>query len=238
MTPSGTTSAARAKRVPRTSEPPVSQAVPPDAGDQPEVTAVTAASPAATDPPAPKPMRADARRNYDKILATARIVFAESGADGSLDEIARRAEVGPGTLYRHFPTREALVDALMSDWASRVEADARSAAEAGAPAHDTLVAWFGDLVGHITLHRGAAAKICAAMDDPTSPIHGKCRVMGEANRVVLDSLAERGELRDDVDPHEIMRLLGGVASVVDTSRADHLDVTPMLGVVADGLLAR
>ena len=61
-------------------------------------------------------MRADARRNYDKILATARVVFTERGTDASLDEIAKRAGVGPGTLYRHFPTREALVDGLMTVW--------------------------------------------------------------------------------------------------------------------------
>ena len=69
-----------------------------------------AASPSGPREPA-RPMRADARRNYDKILATARVVFTERGTDASLDEIAKRAGVGPGTLYRHFPTREALVDA-------------------------------------------------------------------------------------------------------------------------------
>lgn len=182
-----------------------------------------------------RPMRADARRNYDKILATARIVFTERGTDASLDEIAKRAEVGPGTLYRHFPTREALVDALMQDWTDRVSADAEAAIATGAPAPAMLLDWFEHFVEHITLHRGAATKICAAMDDPASPMYRKCRVMGAANRRVIEHLAARGELRDGVDPANVMRIVSGVASVFDTSRAD-LEVRPMLELVVDGIV--
>ena len=133
-------------------------------------------------------MRADAKRNYDKILATARIVFTERGTDSSLDEIAKRAGVGPGTLYRHFPTREALVDALMQDWTDRVAADADAAIATGLPAREMLLGWFEHFIDHITLHRGAASKICAAMDDPASPMYRKCRVMSDANRRVIDHL--------------------------------------------------
>lgn len=182
-----------------------------------------------------RPKRADARRNHDKILATARVVFAERGTDASLDEIARRAEVGAGTLYRHFPTRESLVDALMQDWTDRVGADADAAIATEAPARELLLDWFESFVEHLTLHRGAATKICAAMDDPESPMYRKCRVMGEANRRVLDHLDERGELRPGVDPANVMRLVSGVASVSDTSRA-HLEVRPMLEVVVDGIV--
>jgi AcrR family transcriptional regulator len=180
-------------------------------------------------------MRADARRNYDKILATARIVFTERGTDCSLDEIAKRAGVGPGTLYRHFPNREALVDALMKDWTDRVAADADAAIATGLPAREMLFGWFEHFVDHITLHRGAASKICAAMDDPASPMYRKCRVMGEANRRVIEHLDRRGELRPGVDPANVMRLVSGVASVADTSHAE-LDVHPMLAVVIDGIV--
>ena len=198
------------------------------------------ANPLATDSPetpqkSARPMRADARRNYDKILATARVVFTERGTDASLDEIAKRAGVGPGTLYRHFPTREALVDALMQDWTDRVASDADAAIETGAPAPDMLLDWFEHFIEHITLHRGAATKICAAMDDPASPMYRKCRVMGEANRRVIEHLDERGELRPGVDPANVMRLVSGVASVADTSRAD-IEVRPMLEVVVDGIV--
>jgi len=183
----------------------------------------------------PRPMRADARRNYDKILATARIVFTERGTDSSLDEIAKRAGVGPGTLYRHFPTREALVDALMQDWTDRVAADADAAIATGRPAREMLLGWFEHFVDHITLHRGAASKICAAMDDPASPMYRKCRVMSEANRRVIEHLGDDGELRPGVDAANVMRLVSGVASVADTSHAD-LDVRPMLEVVVDGIV--
>ncbi|MGW5240752.1 TetR/AcrR family transcriptional regulator [Monashia sp. NPDC004114] len=183
----------------------------------------------------PRPMRADARRNYDKIVATARVVFTERGTDCSLDEIAKRAGVGPGTLYRHFPTREALVDALMRDWAERVTSDAQAAVAADRPARETLLTWFENFVEHITLHRGAAMKLCAAMDDPTSPIYGKCQIMGEANRMVIDHLDQRGELRPGVDPRNVMRLVSGIASVADQSRVP-IDARPMLDVVIDGIV--
>ncbi len=185
---------------------------------------------------APRPMRADARRNYDKILATARIVFTERGTDASLDDIAKRAGVGPGTLYRHFPTREALVDALMKDWTDRVTADADAAIATGLPAREMLTAWFDQFVDHITLHRGAATKIAAAMDDPASPMYRKCRVMADANRRVVTHLTERGDLRPGVDAVNVMRLVSGVASVADASAAG-IDVTPMLGVVVDGIVS-
>jgi AcrR family transcriptional regulator len=182
-----------------------------------------------------RPMRADARRNYDKILATARIVFTERGTDCSLDEIAKRAGVGPGTLYRHFPNREALVDALMQDWTDRVASDADTAIATEAPAREMLMGWFENFIDHITLHRGAATKICAAMDDPSSPMYRKCRVMGEANGRVVSHLDGRGDLRPGVDAANVMRLVSGVASVADTSHAD-LDVRPMLEVVVDGIV--
>ncbi len=182
-----------------------------------------------------RPMRADARRNYDKILATARIVFTERGTDSSLDEIAKRAGVGPGTLYRHFPTREALVDALMKDWTDRVDADADAAIATGLPARPMLLGWFEHFIDHITLHRGLASKICAAMDDPDSPMYRKCRVMGDANRRVVAHLDERGDLRPDIDPVNVMRLVSGIASVADMS-PEGLDVRPMLEVVVDGIV--
>jgi AcrR family transcriptional regulator len=195
----------------------------------------TAAPTDKSDGGAPRPMRADARRNYDKIVETARVVFTERGTDASLDEIARRAGVGPGTLYRHFPTREALVDALMRSWADRVDADAEAAIAAGLPARETLLAWFENFVDHITLHRGTAMKLCAAMDDPSSPIYGKCQIMGEANRRVIDHLDDRGELRRGVDSRNVMRLVSGIASVADQSTVE-LDVRPMLDVVIDGIV--
>lgn len=183
-----------------------------------------------------KPMRADARRNYDKLIAAAREVFAESGAAGSLDEIAKRAGVGAGTLYRHFPTRDDLIDALMRDWTDRVAADSEAAVAAGLPPRETLTNWFEAFLGHITLHRGAAAKINAAMDDPASPIYRKCQALGTANDRVLAYVEKSGQLRPGVDSRHVMRLVSSIATLADDSRIGPAETAPMLGIVVDGIL--
>lgn len=183
-----------------------------------------------------RPMRADARRNYDKLISAAREVFAESGATGSLDEIAKRAGVGAGTLYRHFPTRDDLIDALMRDWTARVVADSEEAVAAGLPARETLTKWFEDFIGHITLHRGAATKINAAMDDPSSPIYHKCQVLGSANERVLDYVATSGDLRDGVDSRHVIRLVSSIASFADDAQIKSPEIVPMLSIVVDGIL--
>ena len=183
-----------------------------------------------------KPLRADAQRNYDKLVAAAREVFAERGAEGSLDEIAKRAGVGPGTLYRHFPTRDDLIDALMRDWSARVLSDSEAAVEADLPARETLERWFADLVKHLTLHRGAAAKLSAAMDDPSSPIYRKCQMLADANERVVSHLTASRALRDNVESRQVMRLVSGVATVVDQAGLDSAEARPMLDIVIDGIL--
>jgi AcrR family transcriptional regulator len=183
-----------------------------------------------------RPMRADARRNYDKLIAAAREVFAESGAAGSLDEIAKRAGVGAGTLYRHFPSRDDLIDTLMRDWTDRVAADSEAAVAAGLPPRETLVNWFEAFLGHITLHRGAAAKINAAMDDPASPIYRKCQALGDANDRVLAYVEKSGQLRAGVDSRHVMRLVSSIATLADDSRIGPAETAPMLGIVVDGIL--
>lgn len=183
-----------------------------------------------------KPLRADAQRNYDKLVAAAREVFAERGAEGSLDEIAKRAGVGPGTLYRHFPTRDDLIDALMRDWSARVLSDSEAAVKADLPARETLERWFADLIKHLTLHRGAAAKLSAAFDDPSSPIYRKCQMLADANERVVSHLRETDALRDNVESRQVMRLVSGVATVVDQAGLGSDQATPMLDIVIDGIL--
>jgi AcrR family transcriptional regulator len=184
-----------------------------------------------------KPLRADAQRNYDTIVETARAMFRERGADASLDEIAKRAGVGPGTLYRHFPTREALIDAVMRDWADRINADADEAAASELPPREALAAWFSRFVENVGIYHGAAAKVMAAMDDESSPIYRKCQVLVGANRKVLDSIREQGALREGVDAREVMRVVSGIATVVDHQKISAQDAEPMLTIVLDGILA-
>ena len=181
-------------------------------------------------------MRVDAQRNRDRIVEVAREVFREQGYDASLDEVAKRAGVGPGTLYRHFPTRENLLDAIMQSWVDRVdEAAAETLAHEGSP-RDLLLAWFTAYVTLISLHKGGPAKITSALGDPASPIRNKCQVLTRASDRVVARLRDEGALRADVDTVHICRLVGGVAAVADQSDLDDGAVRPLLEVLADGLL--
>jgi AcrR family transcriptional regulator len=185
---------------------------------------------------AEKPLRADAQRNRDKILDAARAVFRERGAACSLDEIAKRAGVGAGTLYRHFPTRDDLIDAVMRNWADRIEADCQAVVDSDLPPRTALTEWFNRFVENVGIYQGAAAKLMSAMDDPSSPIYRKCQVLVAANAKVLDSVRAKGALRDDVDAREVMRLVSGVASVADSSRLAPDQAGPMLAIVLEGIL--
>lgn len=181
-------------------------------------------------------MRADAQRNRDRIVEVAREVFREQGYDASLDLVAKRAGVGAGTLYRHFPTRENLIDAIMQSWVDRVdEATEKTLAHESDP-RSLLLTWFSTYVGLISLHKGGAAKITSAMGDAASPIRNKCQVLTAATDRVVERLRAEGALREDVDSVHVCRLVGGVASVADQGSLDEAAVRPLLDVLADGLL--
>jgi AcrR family transcriptional regulator len=181
-------------------------------------------------------MRADAKRNYDRIVEVAREVFREQGYDASLDEVARRAGVGPGTLYRHFPNRDALLDAIMQSWVDRVDEAAEKALTHEGSPRELLLAWFEEYVRLISLHKGGPAKITSAMGDPDSPILTKCQVLTRASDRVVQRLREDGVLKDGVESLQLCRLVGGVATVADQSDLDEAAVRPLLEVVADGLV--
>ena len=181
-------------------------------------------------------MRADAQRNRNRIVAVAREVFREHGYDASLDEVARRAGVGAGTLYRHFPNRESLVDAVMQRWVDAVDDTAAKALAREGSHRDVLVGWLVDYVGLISLHRGGPAKITSAMGDAVSPIRTKCQALVLAMTRVVEHLVEEGALAPSTDPVQVCRLVGGVATVADQGELDEQAVRPMLEVVADGLL--
>lgn len=179
-------------------------------------------------------MRADAARNRDKIVEAARGLFRERGYDVPMDDIAKAAGVGPGTLYRHFPNKETLVDAVLQAWADGVQQRVDDVLEQGGDARALLLRWFEEYVALISVHRGGPAKITGAMDDDDSPIAHKCKVLRGANDQVIERLA--GHLRPGVDSLQLARLVGGVAGVADQGGLPTEAVRPMLEVLVDGLV--
>ena len=182
-------------------------------------------------------MRADAKRNHDRIVEVAREVFREKGYDAPLDEIAKRAGVGAGTLYRHFPTKDALLDAVMQAWVDRVEQATDKALGFEGPPRELLLRWFETYVSLISDNKGGPAKLSSALGDDDSPIRTKCQVLTAANARIVERLAAEGALKPDVEPIQIGRLVGGVATVADQSELPAKAVRPLLEVVADGMLA-
>ncbi|OOP63774.1 TetR family transcriptional regulator [Arthrobacter sp. SRS-W-1-2016] len=181
-------------------------------------------------------MRADAQRNRDRIVEIARALFRVKGYEAvSMDEVAKTAEVGPGTLYRHFPTKESLYDAVLEAWAEKVNTAVDRALTLDAPARERLLNWLTDYASMLTEHKGAAARITAALGDPGSPFAAKCQTYLGANQRVIEALDSA--LRPGVDAMQISRLVGGVAAVVDNSELPADAAASMLAVVADGLIA-
>ena len=182
-----------------------------------------------------KPLRADAQRNRNRILDSARELIREKGLDAiSMDEVAKRAGVGPGTLYRHFATKDELYDAAMQAWAETVNARADEALASSSNDRERLLAWLRTYVSLLTAHKGAAARITASLGDPGSAYATKCTTYLRANERVIASLES---IRPGVDPMQMCRVVGGVAAVADQSELGTDAIEPLITVLADGFLA-
>lgn len=170
-------------------------------------------------------MRADARKNYDEILAVAREVIAEQGTDASLREVARRADVGLGTLYRHFPTREALLETLLRASLDELTRKATNP-EAGRPTDRTLISWLHEAVAFVHRYRGVVAAMAAALEDPKSALHASCANLRSAGAGLLSKAQAEGKARADIDGEDLFALIGALGWIGDQPlfmpRADHL----------------
>ena len=180
-----------------------------------------------------RPKRADARRNYEKVLAAAREAFAEGGESTSLEEIARRAEVGIGTLYRHFPTRQALLEAL---YVGEVEEMCRSAAEQdGADPWEALTGWVANFTGYLATKRALAAELMNYLDQDAE-LFQVCRTsLYAAGEPLLKRAQEAGVVRRDVDIGELIQMVVGIGKI---PTSDPAQVERILGVAMDGLRYR
>ncbi|MCT9080487.1 TetR/AcrR family transcriptional regulator [Streptomyces fulvoviolaceus] len=182
-----------------------------------------------------RPMRADARRNYERLLKVAAEAFAEHGEKASLDDIAKRAGVGSGTLYRHFPTRQALLEAAYVD---RVEEFARRADEIAKelPPGEALVVWLNELcVGTIQV-RGLKALLGSAVTDGSNAVITACgtHMKGAVERLVVAAQKE-GTLRQDIEPIEVLRLAHGVVTASELANGQGKAISRYLSLLLEGL---
>lgn len=170
-------------------------------------------------------MRADAKKNYDQLIAVARDVVAEYGAAASLRDVARRAGVGLGTLYRHFPTRDALLEALLRTGFDELAAKAKML-ENSKSAANALVSWMHDVVAGGHNYRGVVTTMMAAIEDPDSALHKSCVTMRTAGARLLARAQAEGTARPDVNGSDLFALIGALAWLCDqpaiAPRADHL----------------
>jgi AcrR family transcriptional regulator len=179
-----------------------------------------------------RPKRADARRNYDQLIAAAREAFTERDRSASLEDIARRAGVGIGTLYRHFPTRGDLIEAV---YVEEVEALCRSADDLrDNEPWDALVGWLGRFVAYMTTKQALAEELFATNRDVE--VFKTCRVvLYDAGEPLLKRAQESGAVRRDVSIDEVLPMVGGIAKI---QNADAAAVDRILSVALDGLRYR
>ncbi|WP_041249256.1 TetR/AcrR family transcriptional regulator [Gluconacetobacter diazotrophicus] len=164
----------------------------------------------------PRKPRADAQRNRDRLLQVAKAAFAEIGPAVSLDEIARRAGVGIGTLYRHFPTRDALVEGVYRNETRRLVEAAANLDKTHAPV-DALRAWMLMFVDYIATKQVMASALNALIAGPSDLYAASGPQMIATMTRLADRAVASGEIRLDFDPVDLLRALAGVANVAPTA---------------------
>jgi AcrR family transcriptional regulator len=180
----------------------------------------------------PSPKRADAERNRDKILAAARMAFAEPGTQVSMAEVSRRAGVGMATLYRNFPGRRELLEALYIDEVNALCESAESID--GATPGAKFKAWLNRFFAYFTTKRPIASELLKHADS-NDPVFGQNRARVLATgRPLLVAAQQGGEIRDDLTLEQILDMVIAIATI--QSDADYLE--PILQTVLDGLRPR
>jgi AcrR family transcriptional regulator len=181
----------------------------------------------------PRHMRADARRNCDKVLAAARAAFAEGGASTSLEAIARRAQVGIGTLYRHFPNRQALLEAVYLD---EVEQLCQSAGDfADREPWDAFVGWLHRFVSYLGTKQALAHELLDYVDRDAALFKCSRDALYAAGEPLLQRAQDARAVRPDTDLSEVLQMIGGIAKIPATApgQIDHI-----LDIALDGLRYR
>jgi AcrR family transcriptional regulator len=179
-------------------------------------------------------MRADARRNYETLLTAANAAFEEHGAEASLDDIARRAGVGIGTLYRHFPSRQSLLEHVVRDRLDALRAQAEDLLRLPSPSA-ALAAWLRTLAAQATTFRGLAASVMITMLDERTDLFASCQAMRAAGLALLTRAQDAGEVRPDVSSSELLLLVYGVAWATEQVPRGAEQTDRLLSLLMDGL---
>jgi AcrR family transcriptional regulator len=185
--------------------------------------------------PADRGMRADARRNYEKLLTAAAQAFAEHGADDvSLEEIAKRAGVGIGTLYRHFPNRQALLEAVYRDQVEALRARADELVATKPPA-EALATWLRDLVDFGRTKRMLTSAMLTTVKQDSEVMTSSRQMMRRAAADILTGAQQAGVVRVDADPADLMRLVHAISMTTEWAGDDNEQADRLLALVLDGL---
>ncbi|MFJ7964780.1 TetR/AcrR family transcriptional regulator [Streptomyces sp. NPDC096324] len=185
-------------------------------------------------PGAPRVMRADARRNHGRLLAEARAAFAAHGTDASLEDVARRAGVGIGTLYRHFPNRHALMSAVFEDAVSDLLARSRELLDAPQPC-TALVEWLREIISHAGAYRGLARALMSASREDGSHLARCSGPMREAGNALLLRARESGAVRPDVSIGDLLQLTNAIALAAEETPDDPALADRLLNLTLRGL---
>jgi AcrR family transcriptional regulator len=184
-----------------------------------------------------RPMRADAARNVARLIAAAREAFAEHGSEASLDDIARLAGVGPGTLYRHFPNRATLVEAVYLEGVRTLceEGDRLLDAE---PPVDALVDWLRALTAYVTTKRGLGKSLLGSLDNRDQIFRRSHEMIEMTGAPLLDRAKASGAIRPDLELMDLIRLANAVA-IAGEQAPDGAELSNRLLLLAvDGLRTR
>jgi len=181
----------------------------------------------------PRKPRVDAVRNHERVLEAAKAVFSAGGPEASLEAVARRAGVGIGTLYRHFPTRQHLLEAVYVD---EFEAISRRADDLSSlPPWDALVAWLREFVRYAATKRALAQEMLTSIDRDAEVFHASREAITSAGDRLLGRAQAAGVARADAQWADIGRLIGGIAAAAGD---DAEQVERLLDIVLDGLRAQ
>jgi AcrR family transcriptional regulator len=181
-------------------------------------------------------MRSDARRNYDRLLAAAWAAFAERGSDDvSLEEIARRAGVGIGTLYRHFPNRQALLEAVYRDQVVALGGRAAKLLASESPGA-ALAEWLRDLARFSSTKRSLTKELLATLDTESSFLPVCKTVIGQSTSALLERAQQSGVVRADLTGPDLVRLAHGMVMATDMAPRDTGQLDRMLSVIVAGLI--